>query len=69
MKKNYLKYKEMGKFFSELTETSVKCKKCKHSVNFLGKRDRMICNWCGTYIYKDEKTECKYKLHQIRRKR
>lgn len=55
MKRNYLNHKEMGKLFTELTENSVKCKKCKHTVNFLGKRDRMICNWCGTYIYKDEK--------------
>lgn len=66
-RKHYLNKKEIKKFMTEMSDSVIYCKKCGHSVNFLGKRDRMICNWCGNYIYKDDKTEFKYKMNQIRR--
>ena len=28
-------------------------------------QDRVICNYCGKYIYKDDKTKFKYKLKEI----
>ena len=40
----------------------VKCK-CGHS-NLMFNVDRMICTWCGSYVYKDKQTEFKYKLKE-----
>lgn len=66
--KKGLNNKEMIKFQDEMTHLTIKCKKCNHSVQFLGKRDRIICSWCRNYIYKDDKTEYKYKVQELRRK-
>lgn len=44
-------------------ESSVKCKTCGHAMLLAG-RDRRVCSWCGNYIYKDDKTEFKYKLKE-----
>jgi len=41
-----------------------KCK-CSHSVLFTGKKDRLICNHCGNYVYRDEKTKMKYKVKEL----
>ena len=54
------KFKKDDKIFDEIQKHTIKCK-CGHS-NVLMKRDRMICKWCGNYVYKDKKTEFEYKL-------
>ena len=41
----------------------VKCK-CGHSVIFPNKEDRIICGWCGHYVYKNDKAKFKYKLKE-----
>lgn len=38
--------------------------KCGHSIYFSGVKDRMNCNWCGRWVYKDEKTKMKYKVKE-----
>ena len=42
-----------------ITNNTIKCK-CGHSVFF--QRNKMICTWCGRFVYKNEKEEFKDKL-------
>lgn len=62
-----LNEKEMDKYLDSLSEAKIVCKKCGHKVTF-GRKDRVICSWCGHWIYKDDKTEYKYKIQELRRK-
>ncbi len=44
------------------------CKHCGHTMTVMN-ADRVLCTWCGHWIYYDEKTEFKYKmLEQMRKK-
>lgn len=40
-----------------------RCKKCNHTM-LLGNCEKLICTWCGNYIYKNEKIEFIHKLRQ-----
>jgi len=58
----------IAKRHEALNKLSVHCKNCGHTMNVLN-ADRIICNWCGFYVYKDDKTEFKYKiLEKIKKK-
>lgn len=59
MKNNY---NEDTKRFHIYTETTIKCKHCGHSVNMGSKVDKMICGWCGYYIFKNKKAEFNHNL-------
>jgi hypothetical protein len=72
MKEVKLNHKEMTKYFNDLAGCTRKCKHCGHSIQFLSKKDRLICSWCKNWIYKDNKSEFKYKIegvkHEIERR-
>lgn len=50
----------------KLSELNVKCKNCGHTV--FPTRDRIICSYCGNWVYKNDKIEFKYKLKEISKK-
>ncbi len=56
MNKNKLDKKRLEHF----TKQSVKCK-CGHTV-FLNTHERLICTFCGHWVYKNDKIEFKYKM-------
>ena len=62
-----MSYKEDRKRFTAITNNTVKCK-CGCSVTFT-KQNRRICNWCGYWVYKDKKTEFKYKMMEKLKKK
>lgn len=49
------------KYHEKITSLLTKCK-CSHSVLISYKCDRVLCSYCGHYVYKDKQTEFKYKL-------
>lgn len=57
------KYDISDNAFTINTKEKRKCK-CGHT-QLLGAKDRVIYNYCGKYIYKDDKTKFKYKLKEI----
>lgn len=65
---NYLSYKDIEKITQRATNHKVKCK-CGHSVVVTNKYDRVICSWCGNWVYKDKKAEFKYKMMKEIKKR
>ena len=60
---NWNTNKELRLQHQIITDLSVKCK-CGHSIFFSNKSDRVICDWCGNYCYKDKQTEFKYKMQE-----
>jgi ribosomal protein S27E len=65
-----MKYDVSKRGLSEYTNNKIECKTCGHT-QATGKRDRVICKHCGNYIYKDDRTEFKYKImeKQIKERR
>lgn len=50
-----------------IAEHSTKCK-CGHSIVFPNKTDKVICSYCGNYVFKDKKVEFNYRLQEEMRK-
>lgn len=65
--KEHLNFKEMTKRNSELSKVTIKCD-CGHSVTIINKHKRLICSWCGRYVYLDPKDEFKDKLERSMKK-
>ena len=47
-----------------ITKNSVKCKHCGHSM-LIGRKEKIICNWCGHYVFKDDKKEFMYRMRGL----
>lgn len=53
----------VDKLYSYDSEHKIYCSCGQYGVVFYSKgKDRLICKNCGKYIYKDKKTELKYKM-------
>jgi uncharacterized protein (DUF983 family) len=42
------------------------CPHCGRKIHFYAfeKKDRQLCDWCGKYIFKDDKAKFKYRLKE-----
>ena len=59
------RFNEDTKYFDEVYKLKVKCK-CGHTQTVF--KDKTICDWCGSWIFRDKKDEFKYRmLEKIRR--
>lgn len=54
---------DIDKLAKEKDKFKVYCK-CGHSINIRPYVDRVICNYCKNWVYKDKKTEFKYKFKE-----
>jgi len=59
---------EDKKLMNVLANFKVKCK-CGHTMVFVTNREKIICTYCGRYIYKNKKLEFKDKILKERRKK
>lgn len=58
------KYENLNnKRWAEFRKATVKCK-CGHSITF-SKSKKVVCWWCGEYVYKNEQDEFKDKLTNL----
>lgn len=55
-------FDEDTRYFKELSKLKVKCKRCGHTQTLF--KDKVICDWCKYYIYKDKKLEFVERLKQ-----
>ena len=62
--KNYLTNAEIIKRGEIFADYRIKCPNCGHSITLTNRFGRVLCNWCGKWVYKDSKTEFKYKLKE-----
>ena len=51
--------KEEERWLTAITKGTIKCS-CGHSI--LTDKKKVLCNWCGKYVYKDKKLEFEDKL-------
>lgn len=49
--------------YSKYIQMCVKCKKCGHTI-LVARKDRIICSYCGNWVYKNDKTEFEYKMKE-----
>lgn len=63
MNRNSKQFKNDTKLLESISNCTIKCK-CGCSNVFTIKTDRIICRWCGNYVYRDSKTEFKYKIKE-----
>lgn len=53
---------DIRKLDNEMAQLKVKCE-CSHTMVMINV-DRMICSWCGYWVYKDDKAKFKYKMRK-----
>lgn len=59
-KKHFKQARKKENYFTPLKH---KCK-CGHTIMIPAFRDKILCDWCGHYVYRDEQAEFKDKLKQ-----
>lgn len=65
--KDKLTIPQMKKLQEELSNHTYTCN-CGHRVLILPQKDKVICNWCKHYVFKNKKDEFKYRINEkIRR--
>lgn len=52
------------KISDDLAKCKRQCEYCGHKM-IVAKADRVICSWCGHYIYKNDGIEFKYKVKEM----
>lgn len=55
--------KEIIKYHNIITQNKTKCG-CGHSVIIPPNLDKIICSYCGKYIFKNKKKEFEYRLKE-----
>lgn len=55
------------KFFSERTKYKRKCK-CGHIIVMSPNVEKLLCYWCGKYVFRDSKDEFLYRLNEAKNK-
>ena len=68
--KTYLSNDDLKKLADERAKCRLLCKNCGHSTNVSHKRDKIVCSYCGHYVFREEKDEFKYRmLERLRKKK
>lgn len=51
-----------------LSQNNIKCK-CGHTNTMNIKENKMICKWCGNYVFRNKRAEFEYRLRERINKR
>lgn len=60
--------KQDDRRFEEYSKGRVVCS-CGHTMFLPNKVDRLICTWCGCWVYKNEQIKFRYQLEQTMKKK
>lgn len=63
----FVNNKDIIKYVNEISKRKTKCK-CGHSVAIPPNIDKLVCHWCGRYVFKDKKAEFEYRIKEIKNK-
>lgn len=58
-----MKTSEIAKTSDKYINYRIKCS-CGHTVYIPNCIDKLLCSWCGRYVFKDSKAEFKYRLKE-----
>lgn len=56
--------KEFNNMSNNYAKVKYQCKKCGHKVVIPKWVDKQLCDWCGHYVFKNEKDEFKYRIKE-----
>lgn len=56
-------YKEIEKYAKVLTDNRIYCR-CGKGTSIKAQRDRVICDWCGHWVYRTPQLEFKYRVKE-----
>lgn len=59
--------KDDDKFFTERSKYKKECS-CGHSVSISPHTQKVVCHWCGKYVFRDNKAEFLYRLNEAKNK-
>ena len=62
--KHFKTFKQIEKEHNVFQDYVIKCP-CSHTMIFTSMKDRILCSYCGHWVYKDKKTELKYKMKEL----
>lgn len=57
--------KEWRHMSDEYNKVKYYCKKCGHSLIIPNWIDKGLCDWCGKYVFKNDKDEFNYRMRGI----
>lgn len=57
--------KEWNHMADEYDKVRHYCKKCGHSIIIPHWVEKTLCDWCGNYVFKNDKDEFKYRMRRI----
>lgn len=60
---NYMSNKDIEKYTEEMHNHKYPCK-CGHKVYIAWNKDKALCNWCGSYVFKSKEDEFRYRLKE-----
>lgn len=55
---------EFKRMTAEYDKVKYKCKYCGRRVVIGSTRTKSLCDWCGHWVFKDEKEEFKYRMKE-----
>ena len=67
MKKDRRKFENPTKFITKDVDNKVKCK-CGKTVEFWTNEKKVICEWCGNYVFRTKKDEFDYRMKGMLKK-
>lgn len=56
--------KDEMKIAEERSHFRVKCIECGHTLYIPPRKDKVLCNYCGNYHFKDDKARFEYRLRE-----
>lgn len=56
-----------SRYFAERSKFKRKCK-CGHSTSISPTKEKVICSWCGSYIFANKRDEFLYRLNEAKSK-
>lgn len=57
-----MSFKEIDKYYNEISKQKYQCKKCGRKQIIPAYVDKLVCSWCGHYVYKSDRDEFKDRL-------
>ena len=60
---NRKSYKDDTKIFNMYAKYKKKCS-CGHSVVINPSRDKIVCNYCGKFVFRSKEDEFKYRIKE-----
>ena len=63
-KQDTITYEKPTEYTMKERDNFVYCPKCKHTVEWWTNDNKVLCQWCGNYVFKTKKDEFNYRMKE-----